>query len=559
MAGGLRQTEVRWRLIALLITGIIVLPFAAIAALAFSGQENIWPHLASTVLPASLTNTLLLMLGTGTLALVIGTSAAWIVTMHRFPGRTIADSLLVLPLAMPSYIVAYAYGDLLDYAGPVQTWLRTAAGYTSASDYWFPAIKSLSGAIFLFSMTLYPYVYLAARASFEQQSVCVLEVARTLGRTARETLFSVALPLARPALAAGVALVLMECLNDLGAVQYLGVETLSASIFSTWMQRQNLAGAAQLALVMLAIVTAIVLIERFIRGGGGTQATTGRYRAIPFETLSGWRAYAMLAAVLLPFLIGFLIPFAVLLLNAVIHADASTWPGFFSAMRNSVVLASLASAVAIVLAMLLAYAARMDRSPITSFANRVASLGYAMPGTVLAVGLLTPLATFDNALDSWTRETLGVSTGLLLSGSLFAVTLALVIRFLAVALGTIEAGIARISPNIDAAARTLGATSWTTLTRIHLPLLLPPIGAAALLVFVDSLKELPATLLLRPFNFDTLATHIYALTASEQIEQASVGAVAIVLIAILPVLLLHRAIADGRAGNQRGLTVTPKV
>lgn len=536
-----------WPAVAGSIALVISLPLLAIAWFAVAGHDNIWPHLAATVLPASLTNTLALMLGAGALALAIGTGTAWIVTMHRFPGRSLADRLLVLPLAMPVYIVAYAYVDLLDYAGPIQSWLRTTFGFSSVADYWFPSIKSLGGAILIFALTLYPYVYLAARASFEQQSVCVLEVARTLGRTARETLWSVALPLARPALAAGVALVLMECLNDLGAVQYLGVETLSASVFSTWTQRQSLSGAAQLSLVMMCLVAAIILAERFLRGGGGTQSTTQRFRAIPFETLTGGRATAALALVLLPFLLGFLLPFGILLYRALAHAGDAT--AFLYAMRNSLILASLVALFAVGVALVLSYAARLGRGPATQIANRFASLGYALPGTVLAIGLLTPLAAIDNGIDGWMRGTFGVSTGLLLSGSLFAVTLALVIRFLAVALGSIEAGLERISRNLDAAARTLGSGSWAALWRVHVPLLLPPIGAAALLVFVDALKELPATLLLRPFNFDTLATHIYALTATEQLEEAALGAIAIVMIAILPVLWLHRAVSEGRAGS----------
>lgn len=536
-----------WPAIAGIIALIISLPLLAIAWFAVSGKDNIWPHLAATVLPNSLANTLALMLGAGLLTLAIGTGAAWIVTMHRFPGRTLADRLLVLPLAMPAYIVAYAYVDLLDYAGPIQSWLRATFGFASVADYWFPPIKSLAGAILLFALTLYPYVYLAARASFEQQSVCALEVARTLGRTARETLWSVALPLARPALAAGVALVLMECLNDLGAVQYLGVETLSASVFSTWTQRQNLSGAAQLSLVMMCLVAAIILAERFLRGGGGTQSTTQRHRAIPFETLTGGRAAAALALVLTPFLLGFLLPFSILLYRALAHAgDAAA---FLHAMGNSLMLASLVALAAVGVALVLGYAARLGRGAATQVASRFASLGYALPGTVLALGLLTPLATIDNGFDAWMRSAFGISTGLLLSGSLFAVTLALVIRFLAVALGSVEAGLARISTNLDAAARTLGSGSWATLWRVHVPMLLPPIGAAALLVFVDALKELPATLLLRPFNFDTLATHVYALTATEQLEEAALGAIAIVAIAILPVLWLHRAVSEGRAGS----------
>ena len=541
--------EHRWAAAASAVALLLSLPLIAVLAIAVSGTESIWPHLMATVLPAALANTLMLSFGAGALALVIGTAAAWIVTMHRFPGREIADRLLVLPLAIPVYIVAYAYVELLDYAGPVQTALRTAFDIKQSGGHAFPEVRSLPGAILLFALVLYPYVYLMARASFEQQSVCVLEVARTLGATAFETFRLVALPLARPALAGGVALVVMECLNDLGAVQYLGVETLSASIFATWQQRGNLAGAAQLALVMLALVAMLLLLERNARGNGSVHATTGRFRAIPFETLSGLRAGVALALVLLPAVLGFAVPFAVLISHAVTHLPAADTQAFARAAGNSLLLAALASTTAVVLALLFGYAVRLDPSRFTHASSRTAAFGYALPGTVLAIGLLSPLAALDNAFDSFVRATFGVSTGLILSGSLFAVTLALVIRFLAVALGSVETGLQRISPNLDAAARTLGAGSWSTLAKVHLPILAPALGAAALLVFVDAMKELPATLLLRPFNFETLATHVYALTATEQFEEAALGAVTIVLIGLVPVLWLHNAIAGGRAGN----------
>lgn len=541
--------ETRWSVLALSVAVLLALPLLAVGYIALSGGDNVWPHLATTVLPAALRNTLLLMLGTGALSLVIGTGTAWIVTMHRFPGRDLADRLLVLPLAMPTYIVAYAYVDLLDFAGPVQTGLRGLFGDHARVAMTVFDLRSLQGAIGIFSAVLYPYVYLTARASFEQQSVCVLEVARTLGRTSRQAFWSVALPLARPALVAGCTLVLMESLNDLGAVQYLGVETMSASIFATWMQRGNLPGAAQLALVMLALIAAIMAAERSLRGRGGVQATTGRYRAIPFETLSGVRAWMALALVLAPALFGFIVPFTVLAVQAVQHIPALDLAAYLSAARNSLTLAAMTSVVAIALALVLAYAARITQTRVTLAASRFAGFGYALPGTVLAIGLMQPLASLDNVVDAWMRGTTGLSTGLLLSGSLFAVTAALVIRFLAVAIGTVETGLERISPNIDAAARTLGAGTWGTLRQIHLPILLPALGAAGLLVFVDTMKELPATLLLRPFNFETLATSVYGLTSAERFEEAALGAITIVIAGVVPLLWLHRAVSEGRSGR----------
>jgi iron(III) transport system permease protein len=495
--------------------------------------------------------TLLLSGGVATLAFFVGTATAWLVTMYRFPGREILDRLLVLPLAVPTYIVAYCYVELLDYAGPVQTHLRAAFGFTHVGDYWFPQVRSLPGAILIFTAVLYPYVYLTARASFAQQSVCVLEVARTLGRTPLATFVDVALPIARPAIAAGVAIVIMECLNDLGAVQYLGIDTLSASIYSTWVQRSNIGGAAQIATVMLLLVAALFAAERTARGGARSNHTTGRYRAIPFQEIPGWKAVAAATLAALPFVFGFVVPLIVIAPDAATHLKGALSSGFLPAAGNSLLLATLAAATAVAVALILAYARRVAASRFVRSAGRVAALGYAVPGTVLAIGLLIPLAGIDNQIDAFTRSTFGVSTGLLLSGSLFALTLAYVIRFLAVALAPIEAGLGRVSTNLDAAARTLGESALSVLWRVHLPLLVPPLGAAALLVFVDSMKELPATLLLRPFNFETLATHVYSLASIEQLEQASLGALTIVLVGLAPVLLLHEAIAGGRPGGSR--------
>ncbi len=547
---GLGERQPRaWSIAAVLLSAGFALPAAAVLFMAFGPGDEIWQHLSSTVLPRALTNTFVLLTGAGAVTLIAGTAAAWLVTMYRFPGRAIADRLLVLPLAIPTYIVAYAYVELLDYAGPVQTHLRTAFGFKSPADYYFPDIRSAGGTVFIFSAVLYPYVYLAARASFVQQSVCVLEVARTLGRTALGAFWSVALPMARPALAAGVALVAMECLNDLGAVQHLGFETLTPSIYATWLQRSNLAGAAQLSSVLLILVVGLLVAERIARGGAGTQDTTGRQRSIPFETLSGWTGRAALALVIIPFIAGFAIPFSLLLKHAFVYFAEALTANFLAAARNSLVLASLVSIVSIALALFFGYAARIAKSPLTDASARLAATGYALPGTVLALGLMIPLAALDNGIDAWVREHLGLSTGLLMSGTLFAVTIALVIRFLAVALGSIESGLQRISPNLDAAARTLGAGSFSALMRVHMPMLGPALAAAALLVFVDAMKELPATLLMRPFNFETLATHVYGLAAVEQFEQAALGAVMIVMIGLIPVLLLHRTIADGSIGR----------
>jgi len=538
----------------------MLVPVITIAVLAFGPAswiypgdaqptESIWPHLVSTVLPAALADTALLLVGVGVLTLVIGAGSAWLVTMYRFPGREVVDRLLVIPLAIPTYIVAYCYVELLDFTGPVQSAVRELIGASSARDYWFPQIRSLGGAIVVISAVLYPYVYLTARASFVQQSICALEVARTLGRTPLGAFWSVALPMSRPALAAGVALVMMECLNDIGAVQHLGVQTLTASIYDTWLQRGNLKGAAQLAVTLLGFVVLLLTLERLARGGAKVHQTTGRYRAIPFHDLEGWKGYAACAACTLPFAIGFALPFLVLARHAFAFVNDSFEAGFWSAAGNSLMLAAIAAGIAVVLALCLTYARRVSSNALTHTSVRLAGLGYAIPGTVLALGLLFPLAGIDNRLDRLLTQTLGVSSGTLLSGTMFALVIAYVIRFLAVGLGTTEAGLERISPNLDAASRTLGETPLSTLRRVHLPLLLPALGAAALLVFVDAMKELPATLLLRPFNFETLATHVYGLAQNEQFEEACLGALTIVIVGLIPVLLLHHAVTSGRPGR----------
>jgi iron(III) transport system permease protein len=547
-----QRTSPGWTAFVAVLAAVMLLPVATIVVLSLAPGVTIWPHLMRTVLPAALKDTVLLLIGVSVVVLIFGTGTAWLVTMYRFPGRAVVDRLLVLPLAVPTYIVAYCYVELLDFSGPVQRLLRAIFGWHTVRDYWFPDVRSMGGAIIILSAVLYPYVYLTARASFVQQSVCVLEVARTLGQTSVGTFWRVALPLSRPALAAGLALALMETLNDLGAVQYLGVQTLTASIYTTWLQRSSLGGAAQLALVALFFVVALVLGERAARGRGQYHHTTGRYRSIPFSDLEGWRGYAAAGVCAVPVLAGFVAPLAILVAQATAHVSDALEAGFWSAVRNSVGVSLVAAAATVLLGLALAYARRVAPNAFVRVAVRGSGLGYALPGTVLALGLLIPLADLDNAIDAWLRSWFGVSVGLLLSGSLVVVVLAYVIRFLAVSLSALEAGFERLSPNLDAAARTLGETALSSLWRVHMPLLVPALGAAALLVFVDAMKELPATILLRPFNFETLATHVYAYAGLEMFESATLGALTIVVIGLVPVLLLHQAVAGGRAGEGFG-------
>jgi iron(III) transport system permease protein len=537
-----------WSLSALVVSLIAIAPLIAIATLAAQSSGDAWPHLIANVLPGALQTTLLLMLGVGTLTLVIGTGTAWLVTMYRFPGSRVLAWLLLLPLAMPTYIIAFCFLELFDYSGLLQTTLRSVFGWTSAKDYWFPDIRSLSGAIFFISAVLYPYVYVTARASFLGQSVCVLEVARTLGRSATATFWEVALPLARPALAAGVALALMETLNDIGAVSFFGVRTLTVAIYDTWLDRNSLAGAAQIAGVMLIFVFALLLIERASRAKQRFHHTTGKYRRLPEEELRGFHGALASLACALPVLIGFVLPAGVLVHNAIAHLASGLTADFWEAAWHSLMLATIAAVVAVGFACILGYAGRQTKSKLIHGLSALASISYAVPGTVLAIGILIPLAGLDNWVDGVMRSLFGISTGLALSGTAAIIVLAYAIRFLAASLGAVEAGLGKVSRNIDAAARTLGATVSGALWTIHLPLLRPALGAAALLVFVDSMKELPATLLLRPFNFDTLATQVFTLASLYRYEEAGLSALTIVVTSLAPLLMLHGLIVAGRPG-----------
>ncbi len=535
----------RWLNAAAVIAALgLALPVITIAVLAFMPTENVWPHLMATVLPGYIRETLLLLGGVGIVTFVLGTSSAWLVTMCRFPLRRVFQWASLVPMAAPGYIVAYTYVDFLGYAGPLQTKLRALAGWQRPDDYWFPEIRSLGGAIFVMSMVLYPYVFLTARASFIRQPGTQLEVARALGQTAWGAFLRVALPQARPAIAVGVSLALMECLNDIGAAGFFGVRTLSIGIYTTWLAQGNLGGAAQIAAVMLVFVFALLWIERGVRMKQAYAMPAQRARKTLRFTLKGWRAWLAFAICALPVLLGFVIPGLILLNFALRHVSGALSVSFLKAAWHSLVLATSAAVIAVLLGLLLAYANRLTESPATRRIVRLAGAGYAIPGTVLGIGVLIPLAAFDNALDGVMRSSFGVSTGLLLSGSIAAVTFAYVVRFLAISFGTIESGLEKVTPNLAAAARTLGRGPFAALREVHLPLLRPALVSAALLVFVDCMKELPATLILRPFDFETLATTVFTLASLDQLEESAFPALAIVAVGLLPVILLSQTLRD---------------
>ena len=534
--------------LAALVIGILTAaPIASVWLNLFAGGTgDTWAHLASTVLTEYVANTLVLCLGVGGGVILVGVSTAWLVTMHAFPGRRFFEWALVLPLAVPAYVMAYAYTDLLQFVGPVQSWLRESFGWRKG-DYWFPDVRSAGGAVAMFSLVLYPYVYLLARTAFLERAGGMLEVGRSLGLSAWASFFRISLPLARPAVAAGTALALMETLADYGTVAYFAVPTFTTGIYRAWFSLGDRIAAAQLSAALLGFVVLVLAAERASRGRARFHNTTGRNRPQPGQTLSGAAALAAMLACALPLLLGFLLPAGVLLRLALGDGDAQFGSRFFQLAGNSFSLAALTALLAVGLAVLLAYSARLSGAGWSRALNRLVGLGYAVPGSVIAVGVLIPVTRLDNwlaaAIASWT----GTSPGLLLTGGIAALVYAYLARFLAIALQTVEASLAKVTPSMDDAARSLGLGQGQTLRRVHLPLLRGSLLTAGLLVFVDVMKELPATLVMRPFNFDTLATQAYTLAADERLAEASTAALAIVVVGILPLIAVSRQIAKGNS------------
>ena len=535
---------------ALAIAALFAVPVLSVVMNIFLPSDGTWQHLAETVLPHYVANTIWLALCVGFGVLVIGTSTAWLVTMCRFPGRRVFEWALILPLAVPAYVMAYAYTDFLQFVGPVQSLLREVTGW-GPRDYWFPQIRSLGGAIAMLTFVLYPYVYLLARAAFLEQSVCALEVSRTLGCGAWGSFYRVALPLARPAIVGGVTLALMETLADYGAVSFFGLPTFTTGIVRAWFSLGDRVAAAQLASALLGFVFLVLILERLSRGPARYHHMSNKYQRLPGYRLSGVRAGLAFAACGLPVVIGFLLPAGILLAMTIEVGDSQFGPRFVQLSLNSLTLAGVTALAAVLITVIMAYGARLSPNRLGATANRVASMGYAVPGTVIAVGVLIPFAAFDNLLDAWMRASFGLSTGLLLTGTIAALVFAYLVRFLAVALNGVEASLAKVKPSMDDAARSLGYRPFGTMVRVHAPLMWGSLLTAGLLVFVDVMKELPATLVMRPFNFDTLAVQAYNLAADERLAEASTASLAIVAVGILPVLILSRAIARSRPGQNQ--------
>ncbi len=541
-----------WAIGAVAVAALVATPLIAVVVIAVAPSGDIWSHLSSTVLPLYIEKTLFLLFGVGAGTFVIGTGTAWLVTMCRFPGRWFFNWALLLPLAVPAYVLAFVVTDQLEYAGTLQVWLREIFGWKSRQDYWFPEIRSLGGAIAVMTLVLYPYVYLLSRAAFLEQSVCVLEVSRTLGKGPWRGFFSVALPLARPAIVVGVTLALMEALNDLGTVEFFAVPTFTAGIYDVWLNMNSVAGAAQMASVMMVLVLALIGAERLARRGQRYHHTSSKYSTLPSHRLENWEAAFAFVACLLPVLLGFALPAGVLTAYALEFYAETLSANFFTYAANSLSLSAMAAGLAVLIGLFLAYGSRLSGGPVVKAATRFASIGYAVPGAILAIGVMIPLARLDNALDGLSQQVLGIPTGLLLSGTIVAVVYGYVARFLALSYGTLEASLDKITPSMDGAARTLGCTPGQALRRVHLPLVRGSLLTAALLVFVDCMKELPLTIILRPFNYETLATFVFQYASDELLEESALGALTIVAAGILPVILLSLTIVRSRPGHPAG-------
>ena len=535
-----------WSIGTFIIASIIVIPIASIIYLGFMPAEGIWTHLSETVLPLYIYTTILLMLGVGLGTLLIGVGTAWLVSMCQFPGKQIFEWALLLPMAMPAYVIAYLYTDIFEFAGPVQGLMRDLFGWQSKRDYYFPEIRSLGGAISMMTLVLYPYVYLLSRAAFLEQSISVIEASRGLGRGPFQSFFLVALPLARPAIIVGITLVLMETLNDFGTVDFFAVSTFTLGIYDVWLNMNNISGAAQLAAVLLLFVMILILAERFARRKKRFHQMVTKYDVRAEYLLEGKVKIIAMVTCFLPVFLGFLVPAIILIRYSFIHYETSLSADFLSLALNSLMLSSLAAIIAILMGVFMAYGVRLRKERLLKIMTGLACMGYAVPGSVLAVGVMFTLGTIDNGIDGFMRDNFNISTGLLFSGTIAAVTFGYLVRFLALSFGTIESSLEKITPNMDGASRSLGCGAFTTLQKVHIPLIRASILTASMMIFVDCMKELPMTVILRPFNFQTLATFVHQYATDEQLGEASLAALSIVGFGILPVIVLSLAIKNSR-------------
>lgn len=539
-----RRREGYLRVVALGLGALCLFPLVAVLLAALTGDGQTALHLITTRLPVLAGNTLLLVALVAVGTAVIGTGTAALVTMTRFPGARVLEYLLPLPLAYPAYVLAYAYTTFLDHPGPVQRTLREVTGW-GPNDYWFPDIRSLPGAALMLIFVLYPYVYLLARAMFLSQSSSAWVAARALGQGPLGAFRRVSLPMAWPAVAGGVLLAVMETIADVGTVFHFGVQTFATGIYLAWFSMGDRAAAAQLALVLLTFALVLAVAERSLRGRAQFHSTGRRFEKIAPTPLRGAAAAAAFLACTVPVLVGFVLPGIILAEMAIGSGQNLLSARYLALIGNTLTLASLAAGLTVLAAAILLFNARLHPGRAARGAVGVARLGYAVPGGVIALGILVPMAAFDNGLDALMRATFGISTGLLFTGGLTLLLLAYFVRFAAVAMNGLEAGLSAVPPHMHLVARTLGERPVGVIRRVFLPLTTPAVLTAALMVFVDVMKELPATLIMRPMNFDTLAVTAFRLASDERLNGAAVPSLVIVAFGLVPVLLLMRQVARG--------------
>lgn len=534
------KANVGWSASALLISAFILLPIVSVIFLAVFPTDNIWPHLMATTLPRYISTTILLMISVGTLAGIIGTVTAWLVVRYSFTGSIWLQWALLMPLAIPGYVGAYALVDLLEYAGPVQSILRETFGWSSSQDYWFPEIRSFGAAVFVLSLSLYPYVYLLTRVAFRDQASSVEEVARSLGAPPFERFFKISLPLARPAVAAGVAIVMMETVNDFGTVDYFAVQTLTTGIFSVWLQSSNVGGAAQLACVVLTIVILLVSLEKLSRRRMQFFNMSSKQKKVKKIRVHGAINILAFLCCFMPVLLGFALPLVVLAEHSMSSPHLFLDKALIDATWNTVFTGTIAAAFTVFLSIFMVFGMKSMKGKLPKITMPITTIGYAVPGAVLGVGILIPLAALDNAMADAIYFITDIDLGLIFTGTSFAIILAYIVRFFAIGQSATEAALGRISPNLEHAARSLGKNRASILNKIYLPIIKGSLGSAMLLVFVDCVKELPATLLLRPFNFDTLSTRVHEQASLEDLANAAPAAIYISLVGLCAVVLLAR-------------------
>ena len=535
------RTEQTWPKTSVLLSLFVFLPVTGLLWAAVGTDENIWHHLFDSVLPNYIVNSLILMTGVCLGVTLVGTCTAWLIANCRFPGHKVFGWMLILPLAMPAYVMAYVYTDFLEYSGPLQTALRLIFSWENSNEYWFPEVRSHGGAIILLSLVLYPYVYALARAAFSSQALSLLEAGRMLGHSPMKVFFSVSLPLARPAIVVGATLALMETLSDFGTVDYFAVRTLTTGIFDVWFGMENQSGAAQIALVLLTFIIFLVWLERTSRKKQKVNTTSRMSSTLRFE-LKGWRSALAIICCGLPILFGFLLPAIILAIYSSYSFYLFKYADYFAYTGNTLFLATGSAVLCMMLGIFIGYSQRLSSHWSVKLATRISTIGYAIPGAALAIGLIISFGAMNEIIIPLSDHFSLSPQSFFLSGGVVALFFAYTIRFLAISVGSVESGLEKITPNMDMASRTLWSGPFSTLCRIHIPLLRPALIAGSILVFVDTMKELPATLILRPFNFETLATFVYQYASDELLVECAPAALTIVLAGILPVMLLNAAI-----------------